>query len=170
MSWSNKRMCRIAGPALGALVLSGCFQPLYQGGASVGGVSLASIAVPPISGRLGYSLTNELAFRFHGGGEVASPEYQLSVKLSEHVQTPLVDTVSGRATSAVVGIDANYSLVSSATQQEVASGTAFTTETYDRSSQRFANIRAARDAELRGARVLADQIFTRIAAALRAKG
>ena len=44
-------------------------------------------------------------------------------------------------------------------------GVAFTAATYDRSSQRFANIRAARDAEIRDAKALADQIRTRVAAA-----
>ena len=38
--------------------------------------------------------------------------------------------------------------------------------TYDRSAQRYANIRAARDAEIRDAKTVADQITTRIAAAL----
>jgi LPS-assembly lipoprotein len=43
---------------------------------------------------------------------------------------------------------------------------AFTFASYDRTSQRFANIRAARDAEIRDAKVLADQIKTRLAVAL----
>ncbi len=37
---------------------------------------------------------------------------------------------------------------------------------YDRDAQRFANIRAARDAEIRAAKTLADQIRTRLAVAL----
>ena len=44
------------------------------------------------------------------------------------------------------------------------------TASYDRTSQRFANIRAARDAEIRDAKALADQIRTRIMAALAARG
>ena len=156
--------------ALG-LPLAGCFQPLY--GTSVGGVgmaqSLASIAVTPIPDRLGYYLTNELTFAFHGGGAPVDQKYRLTVTLRERVQTPLVDTVSGRATAAIIGIDADYRLISTETSREITSGTAFVTEDYDRSSQRFANIRAARDAEIRGAKVLADQIRTLIAAALVAK-
>ena len=35
---------------------------------------------------------------------------------------------------------------------------------YDRSAQRFANIRAARDAEIRDAKTLADELTTQIAA------
>ena len=43
------------------------------------------------------------------------------------------------------------------------------TATYDRSIQRFASQRAARDAEIRLSKVLADQIKTRIASVLSAK-
>jgi LPS-assembly lipoprotein len=41
---------------------------------------------------------------------------------------------------------------------------------YDRTSQRFTNLRAARDAEIRDAKSLSDQISTLIAAAIAAKG
>ena len=41
---------------------------------------------------------------------------------------------------------------------------------YDRTSQRLSNVRAARDAEIRNAKVLADQIRTRIAIALATRG
>ena len=155
-----------------ALPVAGCFQPLY--GACVGGVSmaqsLASITVTPIPDRLGYYLTNELTFAFYGGGAPVERKYRLTITLHERVQTPLVDTVSGRATAAIIGIDADYRLTAIDTGAEIDSGTAFVTEDYDRSSQRFANIRAARDAEIRGAKVLADQIRTRIAAKLASKG
>jgi LPS-assembly lipoprotein len=41
---------------------------------------------------------------------------------------------------------------------------------YDRSTQRLSNVRAARDAEIRNAKTLADQIRTRIAAFLATRG
>ena len=49
-------------------------------------------------------------------------------------------------------------------------GEATTAAVYDRTLQGFANLRAARDAEIRLARALADEISLRVAAALGAKG
>ncbi len=171
MSWSRRAASRVCAASMGAVALGGCFQPLYQGGAAgSAGAALSSIVVTPISERLGYYLTNELTFRFNGGAPVDNPQYRLTVALHERVQTPVVDTVSGQATAAIVGIDAEYKLETAGGLSVVTSGTAFTTETYDRTSQRFANIRAARDAEIRGAKVLGDQIFTRVAAALHSGG
>ena len=45
-------------------------------------------------------------------------------------------------------------------------GTAFVFKSYDRTSQRFSNIRAARDAEIQDAKELSEQLHLRIAAAL----
>jgi LPS-assembly lipoprotein len=63
-------------------------------------------------------------------------------------------------------VDADYRLLPIAGGAPAASGVAFVTASYDRTSQRFANLRAARDAEIRSARSLADQIRTRLAADL----
>ena len=49
-------------------------------------------------------------------------------------------------------------------------GKAVGNASYDRSQQRFANVRAARDAEIRLARSLAEQIRVRISAALASAG
>ena len=189
MLWSNRYQSRLS-PTIGTrfdgnwarairLVgcvvivggLGGCFQPMYG---SVGGKDLArelaSIVVNPVPDRIGYYLTNELTFAFVGGGAPSAQKYRLNVVLRERIQTPLVDTISGRATSATISVDADYRLVESISSTVVASGTAFVTESYDRSSQRFANIRAARDAEIRSAKSLADQIRTRIAMAISTQG
>ena len=45
-------------------------------------------------------------------------------------------------------------------------GTALGLASYDRFSNRLANVRAARDGEIRDARVIADSIRTRLAVAL----
>ena len=149
--------------------LGGCFQPLYGGASGTALVAdLAAINVVPAPERVGYYLTKELTFALHGGADVPPPKYNLAVSVHERVTTPLIDTVSGRATAAILGVDIEYQLTDRGTGKVVTAGAAFTTETYDRSSQRFANIRAARDAEIRAAQVLADQIKTRLAASLRA--
>ena len=156
--------CSVFATLLG---VSGCFQPLYapSGGRDVGS-ELAAISVAPIADRLGHYLANELTFGFNGGGAEVPAKYKLIIVLRERVQTPLIDTVSGRATAATVMVDADYKLIPIAGGEPLTQGTAFTAAAYDRSSQRFANIRAARDAEIRDAKSLADQIRTRIAASI----
>ena len=80
------------------------------------------------------------------------PRYRLSVVLRERVQTPILDTVTGRATSATVIVDADYGWCHLPQKVEVLNGTAFDIASYDRFSNRFSNVRAARDAEIRDAK------------------
>lgn len=152
-----------------ALTLAGCFQPMYGGaGGRALQSELASIKVEPIPDRIGHYLANELSFAFNGTGAEAPSKYRLSITVTEKVQTPLVDTISGRATAATVIVDATYRLFPAGGTEPVLQGTAFVASSYDRTSQRFANLRAARDAEIRAAKSLSDQIHTRIASALAA--
>ncbi len=155
--------------ALGSsLALTGCIQPLY--GPTLSGAPLASelqaIAIDPIPDRLGHYLGNELVFALNGTGSEVAPRYRLAVKLRERVQTPILDTVTGRATSATVIVDADYKLVTVPDNREITTGTVSSIASYDRFSNRLSNVRAARDAEIRDAKVLADNIRTRIATAL----
>ena len=171
MSWFNRNNPAIIGGrsilALCAMLgLSGCLQPLY--GKLDGHLNdeLQSIAVDPIPDRIGHYLGNELIFAFNGTGSEISPKYRLHVSLIEKVQTPLVDTFAGRASAATIYVEANYKLTSLVDGKSIAEGTATGLASYDRTAQRFANLRAARDTEIRNAKALADQIRTRIAAAL----
>ena len=127
---------------------------------------LAQIRVDPIPNRIGHYLANELIFDFNGSGSQVPPRYALTIAVRETVQTPLVDTISGRATAGTVVTDASYKLVSLGDGREITHGAVFMTASYDRTTQRFADTRAARDAEIRDAKALADQIQTRIAAAM----
>jgi LPS-assembly lipoprotein len=166
---------RAARPILALLVglaLSGCLQPLY-GPLSEGGdlaSELQAIAVDPIPERLGHYLGNELIFGFNGAGSQVSPKYRLAVALRETSRTPLIDTVTGYASAATVVVNADYRLTLAQGGEPIAKGTVEAVATYDRTSQRFANIRAARDAEIRDAKRLAEQIRMRIAAAIRTRG
>ena len=76
-----------------------------------------------------------------------------------------VDVTSGRAEVEVTGIDAAYQLMSMTTGKPVASGQTFARVTSDvpGQQQRFARVRAQRDAEERAARVIADHIRLRLA-------
>ena len=150
-----------------AFGLAGCLQPMYGGVA--GGqlrADLAAIKVEPIPHRVGHYLANELGFLLNGSGSEETPKYRLVITVREKIQSPLVDSITGRATSGTLLVDADYRLIPSGQEAAIIEGTAFATASYDRSSQRFANLRAARDAEIRAAKVLAEQIQLRLATAL----
>jgi len=150
-----------------ALPLAGCIEPLYGASGSFDSspvaAELQAIEVEEIPGRMGHYVRNDLIYAFNGTGSTVQPRYRLSVALRERVQTPILDTVTGRATSATVIADADYRLVTWPQNVEVTKGTAFNIASYDRFSNRFANVRAARDAEIRDAKVIADSIRTRVA-------
>ncbi|MCC2098573.1 MAG: hypothetical protein KDJ29_16880 [Hyphomicrobiales bacterium] len=150
-----------------SLGLGGCLRPMYGGLAGQQLRSdLAAIDVQEIPGRLGYYLARDLRFALNGTGSRITPRYNLKISISQNVQTPLIDTISGRASSATIVIDAAYTVTAVGGTEPVAKGVAFTAVSYDRTSQSFANIRAQRDAEIRAAKVLADQIQVRIASVM----
>ncbi|MGA8171318.1 MAG: hypothetical protein WB816_10910 [Methylocystis sp.] len=167
MSSFNSRL-RFAALAAAAAMLSVCIQPLY--GPMSNNPSLAdelqAIEVAPIAERDGHYVRNELIFAFNGTGSEVTPRYRLTVTLREQARSPIVDTVTYRATSATVILDPTYKLVTIPDGKEVTKGIATTIARYDRLSSRIANVRAARDAEQRDARTVADALRTRIAAAL----
>lgn len=150
-----------------ALSLAGCFRPMY-GGATGQQLrqNLSAIHIEPIPARLGHYLASELRFALNGTGSEIEPKYRLHISINQKLQTPLIDTISGRATSGTVVIDARYRLIPVGAKEPVTQGVAFTNVSYDRSSQRFANLRAQRDAEIRAAKTLAEQIHVRLASAL----
>lgn len=157
---------------LPAVLLAGCLQPVY-GPLSEGGGQMASelqaIAVDPIPNRLGHYLGNELIFALNGTGSQVIPKYHLIVTVHETTGTPLMDTVTGYPTSSTIRVAADYRLVPVTGTEAVIKGTASVAASYDRTSQRFADVRAARDAEIRDARSLAEVIRTQIVAQLAEK-
>lgn len=156
-----------------ALPLGGCFQPMY-GPTAMGGADMAeelrAIAVDPIPDRFGHYLGNELIFLLNGTGTPAPAKYRLLVTIISRVQSPIVDTVTSRASAATVWAEASYSVTPAAGGAPLAYGKAASAVDYDRFTNRYANIRAARDAEIRAAKSLADQIRLRIAADFAKKG
>ena len=155
-----------------SLALGGCFQPMY-GNLSVGGPALQSelqaIAIEPIPDRIGHYLGDDLIFDLNGTGSHPMPRYRLFVTLAESVQTPLIDTVSGRASAATVVVNATYRLEEIVTGLPISKGTVFVFKSYDRTSQRFADVRAARNAEIQDAKQLSDQLRIKLATDLAAR-
>jgi LPS-assembly lipoprotein len=165
----RRTLVRAALVWLPTLMLAGCLQPVYgplsEGGGKVG-AELQAIAVDPIPNRLGHYLGDELIFALNGTGSQVSPKYHLIVTVNETSATPLIDTVTGYPTASTVMVTATYRLVPVGGIDPVIKGSASVAATYDRTSNRFADVRAARDAEIRDARSLAEAIRTQLAAAL----
>lgn len=166
----TRRSALIAGLSLG---LGGCLRPLYGPTASGARLQdiLAEIEVEPIrtalgKERTGHYLRSELVYDLDGSGQPRPKRYRVAISLSETLQTPIVDTVTGRANSATLLVNADVTLVRAGGGPPILQERATATASYDRFVQRFANIRAARDAEIRVAKALSEQIKTRLAIAL----
>ena len=166
---------------LGPLTLgsSGCLRPMYgeAAGRSLQ-ASLASIEIAPVVGsattqnseRLGHYLRQELAFDLDGSGAPAAKAYRLNITVTTSNVAPTVDSGTGRADATTLSALAVYALEPIGGGLPVTQGRAIANASYDRSPQRFAIVRASRDAELRVARTLAEQIRTRLAATLASRG
>lgn len=166
-----RRTLRFAALAL-VLGLGGCLRPLY-GSPDLGGLAvqngLAGIKIEVAGERLAHYLRNELEFGLRGGDPdavAASTTHRLVITASQTTQSAIVDRVTGAAENAVISINARYLLYPIGKTVAVTEGDARVLVSYERSQQRFASIRAARDAEIQAARQLADQIRTRVAAFL----
>jgi LPS-assembly lipoprotein len=151
-----------------SVLLAGCLRPLY--GPTASGQSmqaeLAAIEVPEIPERLGHYLRSELMFLLDGSGQPSPKRYRLTINPTTNVSTAVIDAASTRADAATLTGNAPFQLKAVDGDRMIFTGTAVGSATYDRSNQRYATVRAARDAEIRLAKLLAEQIKNRVAAAL----
>jgi len=162
MWWSS----RFAAFAL-CLAMSGCFQPLYSEAAHPGVVdAMRAVAVTPIKDRIGHYLGEDLIHDLNGSGSSPTPLYRLDVTIALTTQTPTVESQISAASAATAIGEARFSLVRLSDNKVLLNAKAQSSAVYDRTPQRFADLRAARDAELRMARALADEIEVRVGAAL----
>jgi LPS-assembly lipoprotein len=83
---------------------------------------------------------------------------------SESLDITVTDYSTGRADSATLVATAIFTLKEKGTDKTLMTGTSVSRATYDRSGQRFANLRAARDAQIRAAKSLSGLIRNRLAA------
>ena len=171
MSWRDLSV-RVGATSALMLALAGCFRPLY--GPTASGVPLrdvlAAIEVEPVSSpvgqeRIGHYVRSELIFDLDGSGTPHPKTYKLSLDTAETIQPISVDTNTGRADAALLNGSVKFALKGS-DGRTVLAGTARANATYQRDQQRFASVRAARDADIRVAKLLADDIKARIAAHL----
>ena len=156
--------------ALG-ITLAGCVRPLY-GEMSAGHAvrpELAAINVKPMNDVIGHYLREELIFNLTGGApdsQLGQTKYNLEIKTSYQSLAAAIDTsesINGRADAASVQVTANYTLTD-LKGNKIADGTVTASGSIDRLTQRFAALRAVRDAKIRVSKTLADMIETRLAA------
>jgi LPS-assembly lipoprotein len=151
------------------LPLTACFQPLY--GPSLLGAEnsqLSNIEVAEIPDRIGHFLHAELQFQLGGGKLPIAPIYRLEVKTRSSTQIAIVNRNTDRADSASNVVYADYALYAK-DGNIFTQGSVTAVASYDRSAQQFANVRASRNAEERTAKLLAEQIKIRVAAAIAGK-
>lgn len=157
-----------------ALALAGCFRPVYGDVAGRAGAvksasadvatALASIDVKSIEGRVGGKMRNELIFLLRGGGAAGAVVYHVTVDLKEYGQSAVVDPLSGVSETRTITLTADYVMTRAGTLDPLAKGNAVSTASYFSGLQRFANVRAERDAEDRAATQIAERIRSRLQA------
>jgi LPS-assembly lipoprotein len=175
MWWPNQ-LTRICAVLTLAGLTAGCFQPLYGTQASVGGAGvtdkLSSVEVAQIDApngtrlsRVGHEVRENMVYGLTGGHAAAATNYKLVIRLTSTNLQVIVDIASGRPDIQNYGIDATYTLVDVTNGKAVITGQTFSRVSYDipGQQQRFAGDRGLRDAENRAAKVIADNIKSRLA-------
>ncbi len=177
---SPDRFARPRRLALGAVLalavagLAGCSEaprPLY-GRATATVPAMRSIDVAAVQGRVGQQVRNELVFGLHGGAgdPEGKPVYRLELTVTSIDNAVGVERYRNLPAAYVERITATYALIDIASGTTVTSGTSFGQAAYDYSPQRYANVRAKRDAENRVATTVAGDIRTKLAVFFATRG
>ena len=161
----------LAGALLPTLTLSGYFRPIYVSAdnAAVSGLTqrLASIDIAdPGEDPATQMIRNKLSFNL-SGGDTPAPRYRLTLAPSVDVGTALVNALEDTPQVNTLTLTCDFTLYSLSGDKKMlfkAKGSAG--NSYDRGLQRFAALRAMRDAQGASADMLADQIRTRVAISL----
>lgn len=147
--------------------LSGCqLRPLYAPSATNAGpqAALPAIDVDPPVTRLEQVFRNELLFGLRGGGAGAAARYQLVYRLTVREQGIAIERDSGTPNAYQLTGGVSFLLKDIASGASVFGASVSGADSYTRSSQNFANIRALRDAEDRLAAALATLAQARLSA------
>ncbi|MEM9222779.1 MAG: LPS assembly lipoprotein LptE [Pseudomonadota bacterium] len=161
-----------------ALLVAACqVRPLYSDASSGGPLSptpdLRAIVIDQVvneaaeieENRIEQVLRNELLFQFRGdGGPPDQRLYRLRLITTASTDPLAVELEEDLPSAVLLTLNGTFILSEIATENTLLTGSATSTASYDFSSQRFANVRAQRDAGSRAAKIMAQNIATRIAA------
>jgi len=163
-----------------ALIAGGCqVRPLYSNPGPVAGAGagvsgsvqskLATIAIAEVGSREAQQVRNNLIFMFnHGAGQPANAAYTLQLGVSyQDLSLALIQNAtndkSGQPTAGSMRMTGSYTLTRIADGKVVGKGTRLVTADYDAPRQRYAVLRAQRDAVNRAAREVAEALNLSVA-------
>jgi LPS-assembly lipoprotein len=167
--WSSKSLFKLVTCTLLALSLAGCFRPLngqFGKDNAFMASELALVDVEPMADNLGHYLVQNVLFELNGGKIPEKPRYKLTMKATNALMTPVIDSSSGRADVGSVITSVKFTLTRTDNGKEIGNGVVNSSATFDRMSQRFSAARARRDAEIRVSQAMAEDIRTRVATML----
>lgn len=150
-----------------ALLLAGCqARPLYQDANGETRGALAAISYSEATSRVGLETRNRLLFLTSGGKEPQTPEYRVEFVVSGGVEGILLDEAADTPNAGRAAVVGTYTLKRISDDTVVKTGRRTGVALFDYPRQEFAKLRAARDAETRAARELAEFIYADLAMAL----
>jgi LPS-assembly lipoprotein len=163
------KIWRILGVLPLLLLLAACgFRPLYGGGDSTSpGVAqdLASVAIPEPANRLDQLIRNDLLSAMRPAGTGVPDRYLLDIEAKTSQEKVIEDSSdSRRSHRSTVRVTASFALRDLNGGNTVYQGRTFSNVSYDDVSQSFADLQARTNAMERGAREVALDIRTRLAA------
>jgi LPS-assembly lipoprotein len=166
----TRRCSRVAGIAMLAGMLAGCFQPMYADRSLTGGTgpnlreAMRDVEIAKIDGRVGQEIRNDIIFELSGGeGNPTGAPYRLNLQIATNSSNAILDAQTGLPQNETVSIDVTFKLQNVADDKIVLTDKAIARVTIDRTQQRYARVRALREAENRAAKVVAEQIRARVA-------
>jgi LPS-assembly lipoprotein len=147
-------------------LLGGCaMRPLYGTASAEGSVpaALESVMIPEADNRLGQLIRNELISSMRPAGSGAPDRYTLVIN-SRQREENAVEEEDSHIARRTVRVNAAFVLKDISSGKPVFQGKTFSVVSYDRTGQSFADLQAFNDAVERAAKVVSDDIRTRVAA------
>ena len=149
-------------------LVSACFQPVHSPSLLGGQMAnrLAQVSVSKSDGYMAYILKSELDYLFTNGAPAKNSRYHLELTSYQGRGSSIIDAATARAQNVTLQVETRYELKDIKTGKLKGSGKTFASANYDRSQQRFATIRAQRDAEEKVAKALAERLKIIVASIL----
>jgi len=165
--WLRKRAFTGAAALVLLVGLGACtVRPLYATGAGISGpqADLPAINVQQPTSRAEQTFRNALLFSLRGGSDGADTRYGLIYRMTVREQEIAIERGTGTPNVFQLSGGVSFLLKDVASGESLFGANVTALDSYTRSSQNFANLRARVDAEDRLAKALADLTQARLAA------